>query len=65
MLAEPVEGHLNHWIVEQLMKRMSEKTSEEEGLEGPHYEDQWWLGGKSYVIFLFYLFFYIYRVVIV
>jgi len=48
MLAEPVEGHLNHWIVEQLMKRMSEKTSEGEGLEGPHYEDQWWLGGKSY-----------------
>ena len=49
MLAEPVEGHLNHWIVEQLMSRMSDKTTSEGELDGPHYEDQWWMGGKSYV----------------
>ena len=49
MLAEPVEGHLNHWIVEQLQNRMNAKVAQGEGLDGPHYEDQWWVGGKSFV----------------
>jgi hypothetical protein len=31
---------------------MNKWASKKEGahdLEGPHYEDQWWMGGKSYV----------------
>ena len=50
-LAEPDDngGHLNHWIVEQLMNRMDSQDSKGEGLAEPHYEDQWWVGGKSYV----------------
>merc|ERR1711928_168513 len=34
-LAEPLDGAPNnYWIVEQLQQ--------------PHYEDKWWMGGKSY-----------------
>merc|ERR1712062_828493 len=49
-LTEPDDdgGHLNHWIVEQLMDRMDSQESKGEGLAEPHYEDQWWMGGKSY-----------------
>ena len=51
-LAEPVDGAPNnYWIVEQLQQRLYEnnKIEDTEDLQGPHYEDQWWMGGKSYV----------------
>jgi len=50
-LAEPIDGAPNnYWIVEQLQQRLYEnnKVGDTEDLEGPHYEDQWWMGGKSY-----------------
>merc|ERR1711963_902684 len=45
-LAEPVDGAPNnYWIVEQLQQRLYEnnKIEDTEDLEGPHYEDQWWM----------------------
>ena len=54
-LAEVTCGsHENYFIVEQLLNRLNQKESlkEEEGLDGPHYEDQWWTGGKSFVSIL-------------
>ena len=51
-LAEPLDGAPNnYWIVDQLQTRLYEKHSPEEfeGLEGPRYDDIWWMGGKSYV----------------
>merc|ERR1712241_35731 len=50
-LAEPRDGPPNnYWIVEQLQNRLNKRASvsDKDGLEGPHYEDQWWMGGKSY-----------------
>ena len=39
----------NYWIVDQLMQRLDTKKSVGEELQGPHYDDQWWIGAKSYV----------------
>jgi hypothetical protein len=38
----------NYWIVEQLMKRLPDNEAAGEELQGPHYDDQWWIGAKSY-----------------
>ena len=50
-LAEPRDGAPNNYfIVEQLQNRLNKRAvSDKDGLEGPHYEDQWWMRGKSYV----------------
>merc|ERR1711953_1411918 len=50
-LAEPLDGAPNnYWIVDQLQTRLYENNKPEdfEGLEGPRYDDIWWMGGKSY-----------------
>merc|ERR1712001_69685 len=49
-LAEPDDGpEDNYFIVNQLLARRSEKAEKfGEELEGPHYEDEWWIGAKSY-----------------
>merc|ERR1712038_605327 len=48
-LAEALDVHDNHWIVDQLLQRLgNEKSSLEPELEGAHHEDQWWIGAKSY-----------------
>lgn len=45
----------NYWVVSQLIDRHTKKTmlesrkvAHENSLGGPHYEDQWWIGAKSY-----------------
>ena len=51
-LAEPDDGAGdNYWIVNQLLQRYPDKTETGEELEGPHYDDQWWIGAKSHVSF--------------
>lgn len=51
-LAETPDGHDNHWIVDQLLQRLGDQNpSGEPQLEEPHYEDEWWIGAKSYVSF--------------
>merc|ERR1712179_205977 len=48
-LAEPDDGAGdNYWIVDQLLQRLETQKSFEEGLNQPHYDDQWWIGAKSY-----------------
>jgi len=48
-LAELEEGGRdNGWVVGQLMNRLSEKPQNNAELKGPHFEDQWWIGAKSY-----------------
>ena len=52
-LAEPDDGaHCNHWIVDQLLQRLPNDRKINEELDGPHYDDEWWIGAKSYVRFL-------------
>ena len=49
-LAEPDDGaEDNYWIVNQLMQRLPNEEAGGEELQGPHYDDQWWIGAKSYV----------------
>ncbi len=52
-LAEPDDGpEDNYFIVNQLLARRSEKAEKfGEELEGPHWDDEWWIGAKSYVGF--------------
>ena len=43
----------NQWIVDRLLdihysQNNIDKSSEQD-LAGPHYEDQWWIGARSYV----------------
>ena len=54
-LAEVDDGpEDNYWIVDRLLaiynakKNRMEKAGEGD-LREPHYEDQWWIGAKSYV----------------
>jgi len=49
-LAEPDDGAGdNYWIVEQLLKRLPDyKNSVTEELSGPVWDDEWWIGAKSY-----------------
>merc|ERR1711981_1079132 len=48
-LAEPNDGPGdNYWIVDQLLQRLPNNIEGGEELEGPHYEDEWWIGAKSY-----------------
>merc|ERR1712141_278753 len=49
-LAEPDAGpEDNYFIVNQLLARRSEKAEKfGEELEGPHWDDEWWIGAKSY-----------------
>ena len=45
----------NYWVVEKLVERHSQKklmkmiTSDDKELGEAHFEDQWWIGAKSYV----------------
>jgi len=40
----------NYWVVGKLLEKMTEEGKLVEGeLDGPHWEDQWWIGAKSYV----------------
>ena len=54
-LAEVVSGpDDNYWIVSQLIDRHTREMLEsdltnENKLGEPHFEDQWWIGAKSYV----------------
>ena len=49
-LAEPDDGPGdNYWIVNKLLEKFPDKMTKGEELEGPHYEDQWWIGAKSAV----------------
>ena len=52
-LAEVVNGpDDNYWIVNQLIDRHSKRRQdlvEANNLGEPHFEDQWWIGAKSYV----------------
>merc|ERR1712055_168045 len=41
-------GHDNRWIVNQLLARLGDEKPKGNELEGPHYEDSWWIGAKSY-----------------
>ena len=53
-LAEPDDGAGdNYWIGNQLLQRLGNKETARGGeeLQGPHYDDQWWIGAKSYVRF--------------
>jgi len=39
----------NYWVVGKLIEKMTEEGKLVEGeLDGPHWEDQWWIGAKSY-----------------
>merc|ERR1712133_71337 len=39
----------NYWVVGKLLEKMTEEGKLVEGkLDGPHWEDQWWIGAKSY-----------------
>merc|ERR1712018_751448 len=42
----------NQWIVDTLMEKYNAKSniekSSKQDLDGPHYEDQWWIGARSY-----------------
>ena len=59
-LAEVVNGpDDNYWIVSQLIDRHTREMSETDltnknTLGEPHFEDQWWIGAKSYVSIIFY-----------
>ena len=59
-LAEVVNGpDDNYWIVSQLIGRHTREMSETDltnknTLGEPHFEDQWWIGAKSYVSIIFY-----------
>jgi len=47
-LAEPDDGPGdNYWIVNKLLEKFPDKMTKGEDLEGPHYDDQWWIGAKS------------------
>jgi len=35
--------------VNKLLEKYPGKISREEDLEGPHYDDSWWIGAKSAV----------------
>ena len=49
-LAEPDDGPGdNYWIVNKLLEKFPDKMTKGEELEGPHYDDQWWIGAKSAV----------------
>ena len=49
-LAEPDDGPGdNYWIVNKLLEKFPDKMKKGEELEGPHYDDQWWIGAKSAV----------------
>merc|ERR1712038_51748 len=53
-LAEVADGpNDNYWIVSQLIDRHTKKMLETDALDsdnlgGPHWDDQWWIGAKSY-----------------
>merc|ERR1711993_56610 len=49
-LAEPDDGaEDNYWIVSKLLEKFTkDKPQGGEELEGPHWDDQWWIGAKSY-----------------
>ena len=54
-LAEPDDGPGdNYWIVNKLLEKFPDKMTKGEELEGPHYEDQWWIGARSYVSYDWY-----------
>ena len=47
----------NYWVVNKLIEKMTlddKKPAGAEDLDGPHWEDQWWIGAKSYVRHHFY-----------
>merc|ERR1712080_360772 len=47
-LAEPDDGaDDNYFIVNQLLQRLPNNRKVNEELEGPHYDDSWWIGAKS------------------
>jgi len=41
-------GRDNGWLVGQLMNRLNKQPMKNTDLGFGHYEDQWWLGAKSY-----------------
>ena len=58
-LAELEDGPAdNYWIVDQLIKRHTRKQMMEgvkpgeNDLSFPYFDDQWWIGAKSYVSFM-------------
>ena len=50
----------NYWVVNKLIEKMTlddKKPAGAEDLDGPHWEDQWWIGAKSYVRhYIYYVF---------
>ena len=46
----PNSVHLdNGWFVDKLLDIYYSQNSTPDQFEGPHYEDQWWIGARSYV----------------
>ena len=39
----------NGWLVDKLLDIYYSKNGKPDQLGGPHYEDQWWIGARSYV----------------